>query len=133
MFVFFCFECRKGPAVEQFNKAIVKKSIYIQVPLLFFVKSDKGPIVNRVDIRSKFLKIGRVSLRFTTMLVKTDFSFLWGGSKNAPPTHPRRVDNFGFVIQVYEFFGGNKSKFLDQNCIFFDGKPKMTKIFGFEI
>ena len=89
--------------------------------------------MNRVDIRSKFLKIGRVSLRFTTMLVKTDFSFLWGGSKNAPPTHPRRVDNFGFVIQVYEFFGGNKSKFLDQNCIFFDGKPKMTKIFGFEI
>jgi hypothetical protein len=37
------------------------------------------------------------------------------------------------VIQVYKFFGGNKSKFVGLKKKYFDGKPKMTKIFGFEI
>ena len=37
------------------------------------------------------------------------------------------------VIQNYKIFWGNKSNVVDQKQNFFHGKPKMTKIFGFEI
>ena len=67
------------------------------------------------------------------MLAKSNFSFLGGTAFFHPPPPPQSIILAVLVIKVYKLFWGNKSKFVGQTKMFFDGKQKMTKIFGFEI
>ena len=69
------------------------------------------------------------------MLAKSDFWILGGGGEIVSIFHPPKKESrilAAFVIQRYKFFWRNKSKFVGQKKIFFDGKPKMTKKKGFE-
>ena len=74
--------------------------------------------------------------RFTTMLAKSNIWIFLGGGENSghfpPPQKKVSTILAVFVIQGYKFFWRNKSKFVGQKKIFFDGKPKMTKKSGFE-
>ena len=58
--------------------------------------------------------------------------FFWGGGSSGHFSPKVSTILAVFVIQGYKFFWENKSKFVGQKKIFFDGKPKMTKKIGFE-